>query len=113
MAKRRSHLDEPTEKSAETDLIIRANVNRQVVMAPTFVSLYANDVQIQTSPWDVRLIFGEIFQAPSPENPNAIVRQLGELRVSPQLAKKLAEIILGQLAIYEKRFGAVPSPPDT
>jgi hypothetical protein len=90
--------------------IVRANVNRQEVTSPTFVSIYANDISVQVSPWDVRLILGEIFQGPSDENPNVIVRQLGEVRVSPQLAKRVVSILIEQLRGYENRFGPIPQP---
>ena len=122
MAKRRSHrgntgmggnesaVTEPTEQAAQPAEIVRANINRQVVMAPTFASIYANDVQVQTTPWDIRLIFGEIFHAPSETDPNVVVRQLGELRMSPQLTKKVLEILRHQLDVYEKSFGKIPQP---
>lgn len=114
MAKKRASKDAPAVTPAPPNdpILVRANVNRQTVMSSTFSSIYANDVQVQTTPWDVRLILGEIFQAPTEAEPTAVVRQLGELRVSPQLAKKLIVILLQQLAIYEKAYGAIPQPPE-
>ena len=96
----------------ETDEpIIRANVDRQVVTAPTFASLYANDTQVQTTPWDVRLIFGEIAESATKETPVNVIKRVGEVRMSPQHAKVRVSILLKQLAVYERTFGPIPTPP--
>ena len=99
-----------TEPSTAHVPIIRANVNRTVVTSPTFVSLYSNDTQIQTSPWDVRLIFGEIQDVATGDSPGVIVKQTGEVRMSPQQAKALLALIAQQLDQYEKNFGTIPLP---
>ena len=38
------------------------------------------------------------------------IKQLGEVRMSPQLAKKVAMISIEQLNAYEERFGPLPGP---
>jgi hypothetical protein len=98
--------------SADESKIVRANINRELIVSPTFVSLYANDVQVQTSPWDIRLVLGEIHNFPTVENPNVMVRQIGEVRISPQLTKKLVTILAQQLQVYETTFGTIPVPAD-
>jgi hypothetical protein len=90
--------------------IIRANINRQVVISPTFASLYANDTQIQTTPWDIRLIFGEIAEPPTEERPTVVITVLGQVRMSPQHAKLVAKLLVEQLEAYEKRVGPIPQP---
>jgi hypothetical protein len=92
--------------------ILRANVNRHTEMSPSYTTLYANDIQFQTTPWDVRLIFGVISNLPTPESPTATVMQVGELRVSPQLAKKMIMIMHAQLRGYEAQYGEIPVPTD-
>ena len=89
--------------------IVRANVNREVVESTTFVSLYANDTQIQLSPWDVRLIFGLISEPATVERP-VIVKTIGEVRMSPQHAKKVVQILERQLRVYENTLGSIPVP---
>ena len=76
------------------------------------MTLYANDTQIQISPWDVRLIFGEIDRAPSEENPTIRVKRVGQVRMSPQHAKRMVEILMGQLQVYESTIGPIPLPED-
>ena len=90
----------------------RANVNREVVRAEPYVTLYANDVQLQTTPWDVRLILGRILELPTAENPTATVSQIGEIHVSPQLAKRVTRLLIAQLQTYEKQMGEIPQPQD-
>ena len=95
-----------------TTPIVRANVNREVEPDPGFVSLYTNDTQIQLTPWDFRLILGQIAGVPTEKNPTITVRAVAEIRMSPQHAKKIALILMGQIAHYEKMIGPIPLPPD-
>ena len=117
MAKRKSR-QPPNGKSARhppkapSTAIIRANVNREIVESPAFVSLYANDTQIQLSAWDVRMIFGVISEPATNERPTIIVKTVGEVRMSPQHAKKIAMILINQLRNYETSVGVIPLVPD-
>jgi hypothetical protein len=100
----------PSTKQEKT--IVRANANRRHTQSPSFFSIYANDVQVQTTPWDLRLIFGEITNVPTSKDPIVDIMQLGELRLSPQLAKKMTEVLLDQLSTYEANVGEIPLPKD-
>jgi hypothetical protein len=88
----------------------KANINRQVARSESFASLYTNDTQVQLSPWDVRLIFGIIDRPPSADNPTIHVTAVGEVRMSPQHAKRVATILLRQLKTYEETVGPIPQP---
>lgn len=83
---------------------------RATTRADTYFSVYTNDLQLQTSPWDVRLIIGEILD-PDTENNILNVKQLGEIRMSPQIAKSLTMFLAEQLKNYEASFGPIPGPP--
>jgi hypothetical protein len=85
---------------------------REEIRSPAFFSAYANDAQLQMTPWDMRLTWGEISIAATTEMPRVVVNQLGEVRVSPSLAKKLAMIMIQQIRTYEERFGIIPMPKD-
>jgi Protein of unknown function (DUF3467) len=86
----------------------REELKRETIKSPDFFSIYTNDVQVQTSPWDMRLVLGE--SAPPEDATSAIsIKQLGELRMSPQLAKQLIRIMLDQVKRYEERFGKIPA----
>jgi hypothetical protein len=90
--------------------IVRANVSREETTSPSFVSLYANDTQIQVSPWDVRLIFGEISQPATPERPTNVIKQTGEVRMSVQHAKVVVTLLFRALKNYEETIGPIPIP---
>jgi hypothetical protein len=97
-------------EAPKNDGIVRANVSREETTSPTFVTLYANDTQIQVSPWDVRLIFGEITEPATAERPTNIIKRTGEVRMSPQHAKVVAMILVAQLKNYEENLGPIPGP---
>ncbi len=108
--------DRPNEPAAVLGPILKTAHNepitRETSKSAEFVSLYANDVQVQTTPWDMRLLLGEISDPPSPESPTLKIQQLGELRISPQLAKRLTLIMLDQIKVYEESFGEIPGPKE-
>src|SRR5438445_13474747 len=106
---RKNHRKQPmAEPSQSVPNAPPVAVTREVSISPGFASLYANDVQIQMTPWDMRLIFGEITDLPTPDRPSVKIMSVGELRVSPQLAKRLTMVILGQLKAYEDEYGTIP-----
>ena len=96
----------------KVDKVVRANLSRNTSIAQTFVSMYSNDTQIQVSPWDIRLVFGMITEPPSSNRPIIEVTSVGEVRMSPQHAKKVALILLKQLQNYEENIGPIPLPVD-
>ena len=101
----------PQIKSSAEALELKADgVRREIVRSEAFVSIYVNDVQVQTFPWDLRLLLGQIDDPATRDAPVVTIKQLGELRMSPQLAKRLTVILMEQLAAYEKHFGTIPAP---
>jgi len=113
MAKRRSLVSTSQPATVEQTEIVRANVHRVTEKSPSYVSLYTNDIQVQLSPWDVRLIVGQIDSIGlTVEDPTVVVQQVGELRLSLPLAKKLTLILVNQLKGYEQRIGTIHIPED-
>ncbi len=92
--------------------IVRANVNRETVPAAGYVSLYANDTQIRMTPWDILLIFGEITGFPTADNPMVTVALRGEVRMSPQHAKRVLAVLQRQIDMYERTVGPIPLPKE-
>ena len=111
MAKRPVGAEDKRPVGAEEE-IVRANVHRDVFPAPGFVSLYANDTQVRVTPWDIMLIFGEIAGFPTAENPAVTVRLTGEVRMSPQHAKRLLAVLQRQISVYEQTIGVIPLPKE-
>jgi hypothetical protein len=86
-------------------------VTRSEIKAEGYFSVYVNDIQMQVTPWDIRLVLAEI-QDVTKAPPTINLKALGEIRMSPQLAKKVAIILMGQLRQYEAQFGEIPVPKD-
>lgn len=102
-----------THKRAMAPITTPAELKREVSRSPHFASMYTNDIQFQLSAWDMRLIFGEISEPATPEHPVLSVMQIGEVRMSPEMAKRVVSIMAEQLKAYETKFGPIPSPaPD-
>ena len=79
----------------------------------TFVSLYANNIFIRTTPWDLQLIFGEIL---SVDERKLVIEQQLAINLSPQTAKSLLDVLDGQIQAYERQFGEIrynPIQPQT
>jgi hypothetical protein len=115
MPKKRSMTTRKTTETAaaiDEEPIVRANIYRSAVPSASFVSLYTNDTQIQVSPWDFRFLFGIIATMPSPEDPNVQVNVIGEVRMSPQHAKKVSMVLIRQLQNYEQNVGPIPQPAE-
>jgi hypothetical protein len=78
-----------------------------------FLSLYANSVQVRTTPWDIQLTFGEIS---SIDQQKVIIENQLAVNLSPQQAKSLLDVLSGQVQEYERQFGEIryiPIQPQT
>ena len=92
-----------------SEAISNFQVKRIAVEPAQFVSLYVNDTQVQMTPWDFRLVLGLVAELPSAEDPTLVVKTIGEIRMSPQHIKRITEVLLGQLKVYEETYGPIPS----
>lgn len=80
---------------------------KETVRAENFVSLYANNAEVDLTPWDVRLRFGEVTQA---NREKLLISDVAQVYLSPQHAKALLRALEGGIAIYEKQYGEIPDP---
>jgi len=71
-----------------------------------FVSLYANHVFYEVSAWDLKLIFGQLDQARSPN----LVAQHTAIALSWMQVKIMIYYLQVHLAIYEAQYGKVVIP---
>lgn len=88
-------------------------VTRIVERPETFGSYYANETQVQTGPWDVRLVFSVSEIEETEGVRTARVKQQAEVRMSHQHAVTILEIISTQLRGFEEKFGKIPVPKAT
>lgn len=90
--------------------VLRASgIDREIIGEGPLPSFYANDTQVMTTPWDMRLSFGVIAEV-DPEKGRALVRRLCEVRMSPSHAKRLLQVLVGQIEMYEKTVGTIAVP---
>jgi hypothetical protein len=73
-----------------------------------FMKVYANSAQVQTSVWDVRLIFGEMEVTQG----RATVENSLMVIMSPQHAKALASALSNNIISYEQKIGEIKLPAD-
>jgi|SRR5579864_482048 len=81
--------------------------HRRVARGDGFVSIYTNDIQVQTSPWDMRLVLSELGDS---DDVSVNVKQLAEIRLSIEIAKRLTLMLAEQLNLFEATFGQIPGP---
>jgi Protein of unknown function (DUF3467) len=79
-----------------------------IMQAPDFKSVYANNVNFVTTPWDFALLFGQT----RPENPENIHLELRvTVTLSPQMAKAVALTLMQNVHNYEQQFGEIRNTP--
>ena len=80
------------------------------VPAEKFVRTYANAANMEVTPWDFKIVFGELKKTEG----KLVIEQSVEVTMSPQHAKALAEILSNNIREYEKNVGEIkiPRPPN-
>jgi hypothetical protein len=73
-----------------------------------FLSLYANNIFIRTTPWDIQPTFGEIL---SIDQQKVVIENQLAVNLSPQQAKSLLDLLSGQIQAYERQYGEIRYTP--
>ncbi len=76
-----------------------------------YMSTYANSVNLMVSPWDIRLIFGELMD--TGDKRGARIENRASVVMSPQHAKAFSIILARHLEKYEAEHGAITLKPET
>jgi hypothetical protein len=71
---------------------------------------YANNVQLGSTVYDMRMIFGELVEATTDK---FVIEQRAHITVSWLQAKILSEMIARLVAVYESQHGEIKIPPGT
>lgn len=76
-----------------------------------FSKIYANAANLEMTPWDFSLIFGELKKT----GDKVVIEQSVAVTMSPQHAKALAGVLVTHVKEYEKQVGEIklPQPPET
>jgi hypothetical protein len=73
--------------------------------AANHIDIYANNAQITGNYFDFQVAFGEILEASLEK---LVTEDLVTVKMSPQLAKRLSELLISHIEKYEAMFGAIP-----
>ncbi len=76
------------------------------IRAENFKQLYANNVQFESSAWDLKLIFGLLDQREDP----LIIRQHGSINLSWAQAKIVAYFLQLNILFHESQHGKIQLP---
>ncbi len=77
------------------------------VKADKFQQLYANNIQIGFSSFDMALAFGQIV---GEEEGKVIVEEVARILLPRELGKVLAGLLLANIQAYEQQFGEIKIP---
>ena len=83
-------------------------------MPENVVEVYANSLQVATTPWDFMWFFGSVQvpeTLPIPGNIVPSIRVDVVIRTSPQHAKACLRALETTVKQYEDRFGEIHLPP--
>jgi len=78
------------------------------VLAENFKTLYANNLTLSISQWDVTINFGEILG--KDENGKTVIAQHARVNMSKELAKVFRELLDAHISNYEEQFGEIRIP---
>jgi hypothetical protein len=72
-----------------------------------FTSVYANNVQLEVTPWEFKMYFGEIEKV---EGDRVFVNETVKVIISPTQMKALVRVLQTTLAQYEAQVGEIKVP---
>jgi hypothetical protein len=96
----------PQQTGSATDNPVAPSL--RFVREEDFESLYANNVQLEVSVWDLKLIFGELDQRTDP----ATINQHTSVSIPWIQVKLLSYLLQANMALYENRNGPIRIPPE-
>lgn len=70
-----------------------------------FSTVYASNVNLRLSPWEFKLIFGEVIEA---SDDTFEVLDKVAINMSPQHVKALVSLLIRNLDEYERSYGDLP-----
>jgi hypothetical protein len=78
----------------------------ETVRSEKFFKTYANAANLEMTPWDFSLIFGELRKT----GDKVVIEQSVAITMSPQHAKALAGVLVHHVKEYEKQVGEIKMP---
>lgn len=96
-------MSEEIEKQLKSAFAQAKDQERQ--RAEDFFTIYANNVAIGISSWDMSIVFGEIIGQRDDGKP--VIEEIGKVIMSREFAKVVSQVLALNIAAYEKQFGEI------
>lgn len=93
------------EKEERLELGLRNSAEQQSEKSENFIKIYANNVVMGLSLWDINLTFGEIVDSTQEGEP--IVEQKVKINMAKEFAKALSNLLSANIAVYEQQYGEI------
>ncbi len=93
------------EKQERLELGLRNSAEQQSEKSENFIKIYANNVVMGLSLWDINLTFGEIVDSTQEGEP--IVEQKVKINMAKEFAKALSNLLSANIAVYEQQYGEI------
>lgn len=93
------------EKEKIEQLGLRNKADQHNAKSEAFVKVYANNVMLSASNWDMSLVFGEIIGLAEDGMP--VVEQKVKVNMTREFIKALRNLLTVNLDLYEKHFGEI------
>jgi hypothetical protein len=97
------------QEKESNDIMKKAPKDRPTrrAFAATHVTVYANNADVQLSPWDFRIRLGHVEKADDSE---LVIEDVATIFMSPAHTKAFLEALIANVAKYEKFFGKIEDP---
>lgn len=84
---------------------LRNSKDQHNALSENFVKIYANNVGIGASNWDVSITFGEILGLADDGQP--VVEQKVKVNMTREFMKALSNLLVQNVKAYEEQFGEI------
>lgn len=99
--------DEIKEKTGLPSAVFARGADQVRVRTERYRQLYANNMQVGFSTWDLGITFGEII---GEQDGKPVVEETVKILMTREIAKILGNILLKHIEVFEAQFGEIKLP---
>lgn len=99
--------DNPTPSAGLPKAVFAKSSDQLRVRTDRFRQLYANNMAIGFSSWDIGITFGEII---GEKDGQPVIEETVKVLMTREIAKVMAKILTNHVAAYEAQFGEIRIP---
>lgn len=83
------------------------SADQERIKAPGYLKVYANNIAIRASMWDMSVVFGELI---GELNGKPVIEESVSVTLSKEMAKVMANLLTKNVKAYEEKFGVITIP---